>query len=96
MLPLSELFKMTEQLQQNCIAQRKQHFRERLSPLLCGVFSLGMLQPVEVLGFTHLLLPKFGGRGGSRTHPLIYAPEGLYTATTVTSQTPQGFWCVMP
>lgn len=32
---------------------------------------------------------------GSRMQPLIHALEGLYTATAVTSQTPQGFWSMM-
>lgn len=100
MVSLPELFKITEQLQQNCIVQLKKHFRGRLSPLLCGIFSLGTLPPLESRkgrgSWIYALPPSKTEVEGSRMQPLIHALEGLYTAIAVTSQTPQGFWSMMP
>lgn len=91
---------MTEQLQQNFIVQLKQRFRGRLSPLLCGIFSLGTQPPLKGRNrrgpSIYTLPPSKTEVEGSRMQPIIHAVEGVYTARAVTSQALQGFWSVMP
>lgn len=79
---------------------KPQCFRGRLLPLLCGIFCLGTLPPLKGRNgrapWICALLPSKSEVEGSRMQPLTYTQEGLYTPTAVTSQTPRGFWSMMP